>query len=260
MSALPQRTQILVKDLLFQTKYHLSHSQTDLMAYLVNLVSWAYNVDGYFAIATSKIMSDLPEMGKKTIEANLKVLKDSGLIECKIIEVTQMRGNPKLRGVKLTEKGREYNAKLVLPAQDERVIELQKEKRELERKNRELEETIKRLSVSESDSLAPKEPKTERENPKSSIINLPTENEVELFTAEVIKRFGKSSQPICNLVPTFLKETTFYINSYNKLSIITPQGDYKQLSDPIKINHFWQWLYENQDRIGKIIDFQYSRM
>ena len=258
MSALPQRTRILVKDLIFQLKYNLSHSQTDLMAYLVNVIYWATNVDGYFVIATSKIMSDLPEMGQKTIEANLKVLKDLGLIESKIVEVTQWRGKPKLRGIKLTEKGAEYNSKLVLPPQDERVKKLEKEKKELEKKNRELEETIKRLSVLESETSTPNEPKNETENPKPSTPTMPTANEVEIFTAEVTKHFGKNSQPICNLVPKFLNETTFYINSYNRLSIITPQGKYKQLTDPIPINRFWKWLYEHQDRIGKVIDFTKS--
>ncbi|SFV67516.1 hypothetical protein MNB_SV-14-170 [hydrothermal vent metagenome] len=254
MSAVPQRTQILVKDLFFQQKYNLTHSQTDLMAYLVNVVYWAINVGGYYVITTSKIMSDLPEMGKKSIEANLKVLKDLGLIESKIVEVREWKGKPKVRGIKLPEKGLEYNAKLVLPPQDERVRELQKEKAELERKNQELEEIIKRLSVSES--LSSNEPKSETENPKPLIINLPTESEVEIFTAEVTKRFGKSLEPICNFVPTFKKETTFYINSYNKLAIITPKGDYKQLSDPIQIKRFWQWLDEHQERIGKVIDFK----
>jgi len=69
---LPNRTQILIKDLLFQEKYSLSHSQTDLMAYLVNVPYWATKVDGYFVITTSKIMTDLPMMGEKTIEASFK--------------------------------------------------------------------------------------------------------------------------------------------------------------------------------------------
>lgn len=84
---LPKRTQILVKNLLFQKKYNLSHSQTDLMAYLVNVYYWAISVDGYFVINTSKIKSDLPKMSEKTIEASLKILKDLGLIHSKILEV-----------------------------------------------------------------------------------------------------------------------------------------------------------------------------
>ena len=112
--------------MLFQKKYSLSHTQMDLMAYFVNLAFWTIIVEGYYVIATKKIMSDLPEMGQKTIEASLKRLKEIGLIE-----------------------------------------------------------------------------------------------------------------PICNFVPTWLKETTFYINSYNKLALVTPKGEYKQLVDPIAINRFW---------------------
>ena len=190
MSVVPQRTRILVKDLFFQAKYKLSHSQTDLMAYLVNVIYWATSVGGYFVITTGKIMSDLPEMGQKTIEANLKVLRDLGLIECKIVEVTQWRGKPKLRGMRLTEKGKEYNGHLILPNQDERVKKLEKEKKELEQKNRELQETIARLSIAESDDL---EPQNETEKPKPSTPNMPKESEIEAFILEVTKRFGKTS-------------------------------------------------------------------
>lgn len=244
MSAVPNRTQILIKDLPFQEKYNLSHSQTDLMAYLVNVTHWAMNIEGYFVIATSKIMSDLPAMGQKTIEANLKVLKDLELIECKIVEVTEWRGKPKLRGVKLTQKGKEYNAKLVLPSQDKRV-------KELEKKIKTLEDTIKSLSVSESEDLSPKE----EARLKPSVPSMPTLEAIEIFVDDVTKRFSKTAQPICNAVPQWEKETTFYINSYNKLSIITAQKEHKQLKNPLEINHFWQWLFTHNHRMGDTIDF-----
>jgi hypothetical protein len=57
------------------------------------------------------------------------------------------------------------------------------------------------------------------------------------------------------MVDGWYKETIFYINSYGKLSIITPNKDYMQMQNPIDINKFWNWLYSNQDRIGDIIDF-----
>jgi hypothetical protein len=47
MSVIPQRTLVLVKDIPFQDKYKLSHTQMDLMAYFVNLSFWAINVDNY---------------------------------------------------------------------------------------------------------------------------------------------------------------------------------------------------------------------
>ncbi len=48
----------------------------------------------------------------------------------------------------------------------------------------------------------------------------------------VTKKFGDSLEPICNGVDNqdhWLKETTFYINSYRQLAIITPDGEHKQL-------------------------------
>ena len=87
MSARPQHTQILIKDCDFQARYDLSHTQTDLMAYMVNVSYWADCVDGYYVITTSKILSDLPLMGEKTFQASFKVLKEKGLIESKIVEV-----------------------------------------------------------------------------------------------------------------------------------------------------------------------------
>ncbi|CAA6825433.1 MAG: Unknown protein [uncultured Sulfurovum sp.] len=244
MSALPNRTQILIKDLPFQEKHKLSHSQTDLMAYLVNVTYWAINIEGYFVIATSKILSDLPAMGQKTIEASLKVLKDLELIECKTVEVTQWRGKPKLRGVKLTQKGKEYNAKLVLPSQDEEVKKLKLEIKELK-------ETIKSLSVSESEASAPKE----EARLKPSVPSMPTLEAIEIFVDDVTKRFSKTAQPICNAVPKWEKETTFYINSYNKLSIITAQKEHKQLKNPLEIKQFWEWLFGQKHRVGDTIDF-----
>ena len=244
MSAVPNRTQILIKDLPFQEKYNLTHSQIDLMAYLVNVPYWAINIEGYYVIATSKIMSDLPTMGKKTIEASLKILKDLELIECKIVEVIQWKGKPKLRGMRLTQKGAEYNAKLVLPSQDKKVKELEKEIRKLK-------ETIKSLTVSKSEASAPKK----EEKTKPLALNMPELKAIEIFVGEVIKRFGKSGQPICNSVPKWHNETIFYINSYNKLSVITPQNEHRQLKNPFQINHFWEWLSTHNERIGDKIDF-----
>jgi DNA-binding HxlR family transcriptional regulator len=258
MSTVPQRTQILVKNLPFQEKYHLSHIQTDLMAYLVNIISWAICVDGYYVITTSKIMSDLPKIGQKTIEASLKALKDLELIECKMVKVPQWQGNIKHRGVKLTSKGREYNGTLMLPTQDKKLRELEKknkeleeEKKKLEKENRELKEIINNIDVSKSETSTP----NNQEKPKPIVPTMPTKQAIEVFIDNVTKRFGRSSQPICNVVPKWDKKTTFYINSYNKLSIITPETDHKQLKDPMLIANFWQWLYANSSRIGDQIDF-----
>ena len=248
MSAVPKRTLILVKDLLFQEKYHLSHTQTDLMAYMVNVVYWAMKIEGYFVIATSKVMSDLPAMNQKTFEASLKVLKDLELIETKIVEVKQWKGKPKLRGIRLTDKGKEYNAKLVLPSQDKEVKKLKQELKERDQKIKEQEETIKKLMVSERVEKISNTPKIE---PFPEL----TTTEFENFIVTVRKKFAITSQPICNGVPKWDKNTIFYINSYNKLSIITPNNEHKQLKNPKDINHFWKWLSENPHRVGDKIEF-----
>lgn len=43
---LPTRTRILVKDILFQEKYRLTHTQIDVMAYIINAFTirkfWVY--------------------------------------------------------------------------------------------------------------------------------------------------------------------------------------------------------------------------
>ena len=246
MSVLPKHTQILIKDLDFQAKYNLSHSQTDLMAYLANIPYWSININGYFVIATSKIMSDLPAMGQKTIEASLKVLKDLELIECTLVKVTQWRGKPMIRGVKLTKKGKEYNSSLVLPSQDKEVIRLKKEKKELQ-------EIIDNMRVE----IAEKTPKeTLKARLKPSIPSVPSLFNIESFIDKVTSRFGKNSQPICNAVPKWDKETTFYINSYNKLSIVTSDKKAKQLKNPLEIAQFWKWLSTHSERIGEVIDFK----
>ncbi len=251
MSVAPKRTIILVKDLLFQEKYHLSHTQTDLMAYFVNLTYWSISVDGYFVIATSKVMSDLPKMGLKTFEASLKALKDLGLVECKIVEVKQWKGKPKVRGLRLTEKGKEYNKNIILPTQDKRVRELEKKTKELERENQKLKETIDNLTV-ELEEKNGEEPQETIPQPE---LKLPPKDKVDDFIQETIKQFGANGKPLCNLAPKYNKESIFYINTYNRLSVITPSNDHIQVLNPEYINYFWQWLYLNSHRIGDKIDF-----
>jgi hypothetical protein len=168
-----------------------------------------------------------------------------------MVKVPQWQGNVKHRGVKLTSKGKEYNGALMLPSQDKKVRELEKKLKELEEENRRLQEIIDNMDVSKSETSAP----NNQEKPKSIVPTMPTKQAIEIFIDDVTKRFGRSSQPICNVVPKWNKETIFYINSYNRLSIITPQKEHKQLRDPIIINSFWQWLYTHSSRIGDQIDF-----
>jgi len=251
MSSLSQHTQILIKDLDFQAKHQLSHTQTDLMAYMVNVTYWADVVDGYYVIATLKILSDLQNLGKKNFEISLRALKEKGLIQTKIVEVRRWRGKPKIRGIRLTEKGKLYHSNMVLPSQEPKV-------RELEKKNQELQETIDRLMLEKTEKIEKPQEEIQEPKPKpapKSTPQPPKTVKIDTFIQEMCQHFGLNSQPICNFVPNFHKETTFYINSYNKLSIITPENDFQQIRNPQAINEFWQWLYQNPQRIGNKIDF-----
>ncbi len=73
------------------------------------------------------------------------------------------------------------------------------------------------------------------------------------FVEAVTRDFGLTSAPICNYVKGWYKATTFYINSYNKLSVTPPEGENRQLKEPETINKFWKWLYKNQHRVGDAI-------
>ena len=241
MSSLPQHTQILIKDCDFQAKYSLSHTQTDLMAYLVNVPYWADCIDGYYVITTSKILSDLPLMGEKTFQASFKILKEKGLIESKIVEVKHWRGKPKLRAIRLTLKGKAYKSNMILPSQEKKMRELEKA----------LNEALEQLAVSEKKEKIEK-PQESEDKPTPQP---PKKEKIDEFIKDMSRHFGLNSKPICNFVPTYKKETTFYINSYNKLSVITPQNEFKQLTNPKSIHEFWQWLYLNPKRVGDKIDF-----
>jgi hypothetical protein len=137
---------------------------------------------------------------------------------------------------------------LVLPSQEARV-------KALEKKIKSLEETIENLTVSESEALTPNKEENDKARLKPSLPSIATKEAIEVFVEDMTKRFGKSSKPICNAVPRWNKETIFNINSYNKLSILTLENNYKQLENPLEINHFWQWLFNNSHRIGDKIDF-----
>ena len=249
MSAQPHRTISLVKDLLFQEKYLLSHTQMDLMAYLANVPYWARVVFGYYVLTTNKILSDLPNLGLKTFEASFKTIKYLGLVETKIVETIFGNNKVKVRGIRLTEKGKEYNKSLILPSQDNKIRRLEEEKQELLEKNRELEETIKNLTISKNSN-----PKKDEAKAVISEVK-PQKDELDTFIVQHSKDFGANSKPICNFVPKYQRATIFYINSYNKLSIITPSNDFQQIKNPKEIRTFWEWLYQNPQRIGDEIDF-----
>ena len=246
---LPKRTRVLVKDILFQEKYRLTHTQVDIMAYIINALNWATPVGAFFPLTNKKFHEDLPQISEKTLEEALRVLKSLELIEVQMITVKEW-GNARVRGISVLPKGLEYNSSYyktdeqkIIDALKEQIFAQKLEIRELKEQDKE-SETIEREEKILEEALLSKE-----ESNKYDDLTF-----TELIDT-VTKEFAKTSEPICNGLKGWKKETTFYINSYNKLSIVTPLGEAIQVKNPVKINEFWKYLYNNKDKIGETIDF-----
>ena len=227
---------ILPLDLGFKQKYKLSQSQAILMSYLALLPNWAKDVnnDGYFLILTAKIMEDL-KMGIKTVENNLKVLEDLDLIKRARTKVAEWSNEKNFRTVKITIKGKEYGLAYSKCKNPNLIKEWEVKYENLEKLNKKL--------VAENKTLKSQSKKTD------------TTDSLESFQKRVTKEFGKSCKPICNFVENadnWAKDSQFWINSYGKLTIKTPNGDFKQIINPEKIANFWQWLFKNPERCGVI--------
>ncbi len=270
MSALPQRTRILIKDLLFQEKYKLNNTQVDIMSYIFNSLTWAIKVDGFLVITNKKLISDMPQITQKTLESSLRALKAVELIETDMVSVSQWNG-AKVRGIKITEKGMEYNSSLYMPTAKTLLESLEEElaiqRKELENRQKridQLEERLKNADIKEFQESKEVENSKEIEEKKENSSKAKDEQEPELIEIEgfrefietIKKEYQVTAEPICNMVKGWQKETEFYINSYNKLAIVTPDGEYKQIGNPQDINKFWKWLYINQQRVGDVIDFR----
>jgi len=241
---LPKRTRSIVKDLLFQEKHNLSHSQMDLMAYLVNVPFWALAVgDDFYVITSNKIISDIPYFTTKTLEFLFKALEDKKLIERKLVKVEEWKGSHQVRSVRLTEAGKLYNDHLVLPTKNKEFAELKKEYKELKTQKEALEKKLEEVLANVSFSEEEKEPKKYKTN-----------QDLSTFIKETTRDFAITGEAICNCVPKWVDSALFYINSYNKLSIKQNNEEEKQIKDASKIHAFWLWLFENQDRIGECID------
>ena len=131
----------LVKDLEFQRKYNLTHTQTDVMAYLTNISNWAMNMgEGFYLLLHNKLEKDLG-IGRKTQEATFTHLKKLGLIETKLVKVEKWDTNKLFRAVKLTDRGKEYD--LTFYATPE-IRELQEELKRLKREKEELEKELEK--------------------------------------------------------------------------------------------------------------------
>ena len=275
-------THTLVLDKKFRLKYGLTYAQTEIMAYFMMIVqSWKnlVFVDDYFVILTSKIKNDLL-LGEKTIEASITKLKKLGLIETKLVKVSQWKSNENFRGVKITELGKDYSLSHYKPQLKEEMQKLREENEELKFQNEIMrieekgEEEIRKKAIEALNREAQKDEKIMileaelKETKKQLEIIMSKESEkavskekkeenLEDFRKKITSKYAKSGEPICNAVTnqdSWAKDVKFYINSYNKVSIYTAQGDFKQIVEPKQIEHFWSWLFAHQHRVGKLLD------
>jgi len=207
---LPKRTRVLVKDILFQEKYRLTHTQVDIMAYIINALTWATKVGAFFPITNKKFHEDLPQISEKTLEKSLRVLKAMGLIEVQMITVPKWN-NAYVRGISVLSKGLEYNSGYYHADEKKIINSLEQEILELKEKLKELESTEEEKKIVE-DAI-------EKDDGKNY-----ADLEFTPLIKTVTKKFSLTSEPICNGVKGWQKETKFYINSYNKLTILSPTG------------------------------------
>ena len=233
MSVSPTFSLKLVKDFTFKEKFNLTDTQTDIMAYFVNLSSWAYTEgSGYYLALTNKIMNDLG-LGLKTVEASILKLKKLNLISVKCMQVKEWQTLVKHRYIAITSKGKSYDNALY-PSKDEKKLS------DLEEQNRLLKEELTALKESKKVEVEEvKKPKTKFEN-------------IGKLKEFISKKYKKNQEPICNNIKGYLPQTAFYINNYGKLSLLTPDKDFKQIDNIEENNKFWKFLFENQEFIGKI--------
>jgi len=113
-------------------------------------------------------------------------------------------------------------------------------------------EQLKKEKETKAENKTPK--KTEKEKQKEIAQEL---NDIDKFRKKIIKEFAQSGKPICNCVANeddWAMHTTFYVNSYNRLSICLPNGKFQQISNPKQVENFWRWGFYHQDRIGKVLN------
>ncbi|CAA6826975.1 MAG: Unknown protein [uncultured Sulfurovum sp.] len=245
---LPKRTRVLVKDILFQEKYRLTHTQVDIMAYIINALVWSTKVGAFFPVTNKKFHEDLPQISEKTLEESLRVLKAMELIEVQMITVPKWN-NAYVRGIAVLPKGLEYNARYYQAKEQTVIDNLNEQMLTKDQEIRELKEQLKELEATKTNTKIVEEA-IEKDNDMNY-------NDLE-FTSlvkTVTKEFGATSQPICNGVKGWKKEVQFYINSYNRLTILSPTGEVVQLKSPLEISDFWKYLSKNRHQIGKVIDF-----
>ena len=252
MSVTPTFSLKLIKDFDFKEKFNLTDTQTDVMAYFVNLSSWAYtDGNGYYLALTSKIMNDLG-LGLKTVEASILKLKKLNLISTRQMEVKEWLTGIKHRYVTITAKGRTYDNAYFPPKESQKLNDLESQNRELREKIKTMEMAV----LTEKELL--KERNEAKENREEETTTQPTKfksstlafQTIEILKASITRRYKKNQKPICNQVDGWLAKTEFYINNYGNLAVLTPEKDFKQVDGISDVNQFWEWLFNHQDSIG----------
>ena len=271
-----------VIDRKFRLAHGLTQTQTEVIAYLVMIVqSWKalIFVDEYFVILTSKIKNDLL-LGEKTIEASITKLKQLGLIETQLVKVPEWSSNDNFRGVKITELGKTYSLSHYKPKLHEEFRDLKEENRELtlkydamliqsensENLNQQAIEVLsKEVETNEKIILLEHELREVKEqlkismeiSDKKSTTIEENEKDLDAFRKKITNEFSKTGKPICNVVTnedSWSPDVEFYINSFNKISIYTTDGTFKQIVEPKQINNLWRWLFVHQHRVSKVLD------
>jgi len=274
-STLPKCTRTAVIDMLFMRKYSLTQSQMFVMYYILMLKNWAMSKEDFYVILSKKIEDDL-KLHPKTVEASLTKLKFLNLIETKRVKVDEWNKKRTYRAIKPTILGIEYNLSHYKEEKHNKSVELEKENEqyrvemdaiqsrnmELESQNRELEFKNKSLIIQSNETSISTSVKSEESTPKIEEPKkvAPKEEElkdIDTFRKKTIKEFAQSGKALCNCVANqdkWAKDTTFYINSYSRLSIYLPNGELKQIVEPKKINNFWRWLFAHQHRLGELLN------
>jgi len=131
----------------------------------------------------------------------------------------------------------------------QREDELKKKIEDLKKDLEEAREIIKSKENTKKEQEETKT-KTKTETKKEEIKK---DKNLDIFRKKIIKEFSSSSKVICNGVDGWSYDVEFYINSYNRLTVKLLGGKFEQLTDIEDIRNFWEWLFKNQDRVGKIL-------
>jgi len=127
--------------------------------------------------------------------------------------------------------------------------ELKNKIESLEKSLEEAREIIRAKEIAEKE--IKKEPKKEDNTPSKEEIK--KEKNLDIFRRKIIKEFSSSSKVLCNGFDGWNYNVHFYINTYNRVAVRLLSGKFEQLTDMQEITNFWKWLFENQDRVGKIV-------